>query len=260
MPHEVSRRQVRLEKEREQLEALNRDSDYVSTVPIDPLPGRPPERYRITFSCRGITGIEDSQRPVYGMRHDVVIYCHDDFPADVPWLRWETPIWHPNIEHYEPKNVCVNKKEWLGGMTLVDLCQQLFEMVQYKNYHAEHTWPYPLDSEAAAWVREYAEPNGLIDKKRGIFVANRPFFKPTAAERRSRIHILGPPADSQSGSRIKIQSSMKPSGSETRVVLQAGAELLRCAACGAELPADSRFCDKCGDRVGEKVKRVRFGN
>jgi len=94
-------------------------------------------------------------------------------------LGWVTPIWHPNIQHAEPKGVCTNKPEWLGGMGLDDLCRQLFEMVQYKNYHAEMVPPFPLDQEAARWVREYAEPRGIVDKKRGLFVDDKPFTRPT---------------------------------------------------------------------------------
>jgi ubiquitin-protein ligase len=260
MAGEVSRRQIRLEKERVRLASVNEDSDYVRVVPVDVLPDQPPEKYKASFSCRGITGIDSSRNPVYGTHHEVTIYCHDDFPSDVPWLRWETPIWHPNVEHKEPKNVCVNKHEWLGGMTLVDLCQQLFEMVQYKNYHAEHKWPYPLDAEAAVWVREYAEPRGLVDKKRGIYVDNRPFYRPTAAEPASQIHIPPQPAGGGLVPRIKIQSPKQASArAESRVVLHAGGQPLYCQTCAAELASDSKFCDKCGTRV-ERERRVRFGS
>jgi ubiquitin-protein ligase len=262
MAQAVSRRQVRLEKERVRLQAVNQDSDCVKVIPVDPLPGRAPERYRFTFLCQGITGIDSGRNPIYGTQHNVVVYCHEDFPADVPWLRWETPIWHPNIEHYEPKNVCVNKREWLGGMTLVDLCQQLFEMVQYKNYHAEHSPPYPLDAAAAVWVRDHAEPQGIVDKKRGIYVDNRPFYKPTASERISRVHILATPSETKTSPRIKIQSGgTAPSKeSENRVILRAGAAILRCGACGTDLPGDSQFCDRCGAQVRDSIRRVKFTN
>jgi len=259
MATEVSRRQIRLEKERARLAALNDDSSYVRVVPVDPLPGQPPEKYRATFSCRGIVGIDEHRNPIYATHHEVIMYCHADFPSDVPWLRWDTPIWHPNIDHKEPKNVCVNKHEWLGGMMLVDLCQQLFEMAQYKNYHAEHTWPYPLDVEAALWVREFAEPRGLVDKKRGIYVDNRPFYKPAAAEHVSKIHIPAQMGEGGLVPRIKIHSSKQPPAGEKRVVLHASGQPLVCRECSAELRSDSQFCEQCGARV-ETRRRVRFGS
>lgn len=171
-------RQDRLKAERERLETLNRDSDHVLVEPVDRLPGSEPERYRATFLCRGIVGVDSARRPVYGDKHVVLIHCDESFPADVPLLRWETPIWHPNVQHLEPKGVCVNKQEWLGGMGLVDLCRQMFEMVQYKNYHADLTPPWPLDREVADWVRDYAQKNRVVDKKLRIYVDDQPFTRP----------------------------------------------------------------------------------
>lgn len=172
-------RQARLRTERLRLEKLNKESDYVRVEPINTLEGSEPEHYRVTFLCRGIIGVDSSHRPIYGDRHQVEIVCDHDFPSDVPRLRWITPIWHPNIQHTEPKGVCVNKPEWLGGMGLDDLCRLMFEMVQYKNYHATFTQPYPLDNEVAKWVLEYAEPHGIVDKKKKISVDDKPFTRPT---------------------------------------------------------------------------------
>jgi ubiquitin-protein ligase len=214
-------RQQRLRTERLRLEALNRESDYVRAEPIDVAPGSEPEAYRFTFRCRGVTGIDGAQNPIYGDLHQVELLCDEAFPADVPRLRWVTPIWHPNVQHAEPKGVCVNKAQWLGGMGLDDLCRQLFEMVQYKNYHAEQTFPYPLDQEAARWVREVAEPRGLINKGARKFVDDRPFTRPTVPGRVAlvadaapapapRVTVVARPrrvrvvAQAAPGSRIKI--------------------------------------------------------
>jgi hypothetical protein len=161
---------------------LNRESENVRVEPVDTHPGSEPERYKVTFLCKGIVDIDpQTQDPIYQYKHQVEIYCDEDFPAEVPKLRWITPIWHPNIQHEEPKGVCVNKAEWLGGRGLDDLCRQMFEMVQYKNYHAEFTLPYPLDQRVAQWVREVAEPRGIVKKSAGKFVDDRPFVKPTDA-------------------------------------------------------------------------------
>jgi len=176
VPHDP--RQVRLKAERERLMRLNEESDYVRVKEVDTPPGGEPENYLVIFLCRGIVGVDAGQQPVYGERHEVEIYCDMQFPSEPPQLRWVTPIWHPNIDH-RSRGVCVNKPEWLGGQGLDDLCRMMFEMVQYKNYHAEYTPPYPLDGEVAKWVREYAEPHGIVDKRRGVFVDNKPFTRPT---------------------------------------------------------------------------------
>lgn len=197
-------RQARLRTERERLEKLNRESDCVRVKPFDVLPGSEPEHYRVTFLCKGIVGIDSSREPIYGHEHVVEVHCNESFPSDVPQLRWVTPIWHPNIQHLEPKGVCVNKSEWLGGMGLDDLCRQMFEMVQYKNYHAQATKPYPLDVDVAKWVLEHAEPRGIVNKQRNIFVDDRPFVKPTVV-------ALGPaPAPQPPRPQVRILKTPLP--------------------------------------------------
>jgi ubiquitin-protein ligase len=247
-PEPSNPRENRLDLERQRLEQVNRESEYVITEPIGNRPGRAPERYKITLLCRGIVGIDSLQNPVYGDQHEFQIYCDNEFPSHVPRLRWTTPIWHPNIQHDGDKNVCVNKAEWLGAMGLHHLCQQIFEMVQYKNYHAEETPPYPLDREAAKWVREYAEPRGVVDRSRGISVDSRPFYKASVS---GAVRAGRGGADSQIDlshvSRIRIQGIVSPG--DKRTVVRVGSAPVRCGQCGTEALDDSRFCDKCGARL-----------
>jgi len=200
-------RQVRLEDEWRRLDAVNRDSDFVRLAQVDVIQGRAAERFRVTFLCKGIVGVDpSSQEPIFANEHSVLMYCDQEFPSEVPRLRWESPIWHPNVQHAEPKNVCVNRAEWLAGSGLDDLCQQLFDMVQYRNYHADDSrLPYPLDRDVAKWVREYAERRGIVDKKRGISVDDKPFYRPSAVARRIRIQAQATETASTVGRRIRIQ-------------------------------------------------------
>ena len=171
-------RTARLRYEWQQLQSLQFASDAVRVEAPFARPGVTPDRFRLLFLCRGVVGIAASGDPVFGDSHAVEMHCSRSFPVELPRLRWLTPIWHPNILHTEPRTVCVNKAEWLAGMTLVDLARQMFEMVQYRNYHAAHSPPFPIDAAAARWVRELAEPRGLIDKKRGKAIDDRPFVRP----------------------------------------------------------------------------------
>jgi ubiquitin-protein ligase len=185
--------------ERLRLEQMNRESDYCRAEPRDVLNGSEPEHYVVTFRCRGIVGL-DGQRPVYGEFHQVEMWLDEEFPSQVPRLRWLTDIWHPNIQHDGAKGVCVNRHEWLAGMGLDDLCRQLFEMVQYKNYHADDAPPFPLDRSAATWVKSIAEPQGIVDKRRNLAVDNKPFTRPTVP---STITVVTPEAP-VTPSRIRI--------------------------------------------------------
>lgn len=172
-------REERLKVEREILLRLNSESENVR-VHEEPAIGRSPEKYTITFHCLGIVGIERiTQAPKFDSIHRAEIYCDNDFPTAPPKLRWLTEIWHPNIRHYGDKGVCINRKQWLAGMSLAEICYQMFDMVQYRNYHAVNVDPYPYDDEAARWVLNYAEPKGIVNKSRGKSVDNRPFWKPS---------------------------------------------------------------------------------
>jgi ubiquitin-protein ligase len=174
-------RKTRLINDWNHLKKVNTQSDYVRIHPVAS-PDGVPERYIVKFFCRGIVGIDNSTlNPIYADEHEVEIYCDSGYPHEVPKLRWVTPIWHPNIEHAPPKQVCVNKKQWLAGLTLLHLCWQMFDMVQYRNYHAEHTDPYPLDPDAAKWVRDVAEPRQIVNLKRRKYVDDKPFYRPDVA-------------------------------------------------------------------------------
>lgn len=189
-------RQKRLKDEHQRLMALNEESDYVRVKELDALDGSAPDHYLVIFRCRGIVGVDAGQQPIYGDRHEVEIYCDMEFPSKPPRLHWVTPSWHPNIDH-KTGAVCINEPEWLGGMRLDDLCRMMFEMVQYKNYHVIHAKPYPLDQTVAKWVREYAEPQGIVDKDKGISVDAKPFTRPTVTD--IRLTKKAPPPVAQSG-------------------------------------------------------------
>ncbi len=122
-------------------------------------PGLPPERYVVSFLCRGIAAIDRRGRPKYSNDHRVEIYLHNQYPQRWPGLKWLTPIWHPNINHLNG-SVCIDAAWWTASRSLDRLVIMLGEMVQYKNYHDDPTQPpFPWDPEAARWCREYRTRN-----------------------------------------------------------------------------------------------------
>ena len=144
-------------------------SNFIKIDPIDRRLGWPPERYLVTYTCKGIAGIDDQGAPMISEFHQLDLYLSHDFPIREPDLKWLTPIWHPNIEHEEPHHVCTNNvQNWYPGKRLADLVIAVGEMVQYKRYHALWQFPWPLDREAAKWVLTYAEPRGLVGPKKPI--------------------------------------------------------------------------------------------
>jgi ubiquitin-protein ligase len=154
----------RLIAERNALTWLSMISPFISVEPVETQPGWPPDEYLITYTCKGISGIDGDGNPVYSEEHKVALRFSEHFPIQEPDFLWLTNIWHPNIEHKEPRHVCTNApKSWWAGKKTAEIVRLLGEMVQYKRYHATQDEELqPADEEVAKWVREYAEPNNII--------------------------------------------------------------------------------------------------
>lgn len=172
----------RLAKEHEWLDDYCRNSDLVRYEVAKQRPGFPPEEYRIYYKLRSITHILPDGSPQYGNEHVARISLPTGYPmTSSPVCYMETPVWHPNIRssgEYRG-HICINKEVLGHWHTLDMLVEQIGEMLQYKNYHALNEIPFPEDSEVAKWVREHAEPKGIVSKIRGIFTDSRPLQKPS---------------------------------------------------------------------------------
>ncbi|MEK7486321.1 MAG: ubiquitin-conjugating enzyme E2 [Planctomycetota bacterium] len=168
MVQEDSPRIRRLKAEYQKMVELSARSDFIRFHVQDQAPGRPPEKYLITFTCKGYSSIDSSKMPILSELHQVLIYLDMNYPKAPPKMRWQTPIWQPNIQHTEPFKVCIDPAWWAASRTLDRLVTMLGEMVQYKNYHAENTPPFPMDKEVAEWVRTFAEPRGLLSKTKPV--------------------------------------------------------------------------------------------
>jgi len=208
-------RDRRLEADARKVREMVANSDLIEATAIDARDGRPPEIWEITYRCRGIIGANRDGSPIYGDYHRVRIELGREYPRQPPKLRWLTPIKHPNIEGYGDFRVCIDQAHWQVGQTLDRIILMMGEMVQYKNYHAQNTAPWPLDSKAAEWARK-AERAGYFSKSKPV--DPRPLLRPDAsassrpappANRPSRVMFKGnpisvPPATPVGGSRIRI--------------------------------------------------------
>jgi len=161
----------RLEKEHSAVKEFCANSDKVTYSASLLQDGLPPDRYLVKYKLRSIISIDEKNMPVYGNEHLLDINLPHDYPiVSGPMCKMISNIWHPNIRH-EGKSkgrICINSYA-LGSWTTLDLLiHHIGEMLQYKNYHAENRQPYPEDPIVANWVREYAEPNGIISKNTPI--------------------------------------------------------------------------------------------
>jgi len=150
-----SPRMRRLRADHDLMLELSARSDLIEFQAKSTRRGLPPERYIVTYKCKGIVGVDRNGRPKYGNRHQVEIYLHSQYPQRWPGMKWLTPIWHPNINHLNG-SVCIDAAWWTASRSLDRLVIMIGEMVQYRNFHDDPTKPpFPWDPEAARWCRAY---------------------------------------------------------------------------------------------------------
>jgi len=199
-------RHARLLIEYEKLINLETRSEFIKIEPIDWIEGMPPENYIITFTCLGIAGLNSDNTPQFSEFHQVSMKISSNFPNQEPYLKWLTPIWHPNIQHKEPHHVCTDTpKNWYSTKSLDYLVTYLGELVQYKNYHAEWSPPYPDDKEAADWVINFGEPNGIVGKDKPV--DPRPLLREKKIRRRNPAYPPYRPPKSSGKIKIGVKNS-----------------------------------------------------
>jgi ubiquitin-protein ligase len=200
-------RDRRLEADARKVRELVHQSDLIDAVAVGTTGGRPPEVWEVTYRCRGIVGKNPDESPIYGEYHRVRIELGRDYPRTPPAFQWLTPILHPNIEGREPNRVCIDQAHWQPGQHLDAVILMMGEMVQYKNYHAEDSPPYPLDREAAAWARA-AQAVGHFSKSRPV--DPRPLLRPEGAPPGTTEPVASAPR------RVRILGASAPSPGTAR--------------------------------------------
>jgi hypothetical protein len=96
----------------------------------------------------------------------------------------QTELWHPNIKsegRYKGR-ICGNTKGFGLGFDLFLLVIRIGEILQFKQYHAENTPPFPEDIKAARWLLEFGEPSGLVNKYQDICIDNTPLVRNAGVE------------------------------------------------------------------------------
>lgn len=186
-----SPRMRRLKADLQLMDDLVARSDLISYKAKSPRQGLPPDRFIVTYKCKGIVGVNKKGEPKYAEHHQVEIYLHNQYPQRWPGMKWLTPIWHPNINHVNG-SVCVDAAWWTASRSLDRLVIMLGEMVQYKNYHDDPTKPpFPWDPEAARWSREYRQknPNAFPIDKRELMRPERVKIKEPNEVKKPRIRL-----------------------------------------------------------------------
>lgn len=173
------------------IQELAAQSDLIEFTSKSSRKGVPPERYVITYKCKGIVGVDKNGKPKIGRKHQVEIYLHNQYPQRWPGMKWLTPIWHPNINHIN-RTVCIDAAWWTASRSLDRLVLMIGEMVQYKNFHDDPTKPpFPWDPEAARWCRLYRakHPSAFPVDRRELLRPERVKIKKTNKKKKARIRL-----------------------------------------------------------------------
>lgn len=142
---------------------IDKSSNYIQ--------GFPPEKYRIRYQVKSITGVTPDLHPIYGNDHYVTIAVPLLYPmSQAPICFAQTSIWHPNIRYSgdHKGHICANREFMTPSMPLSMVVQRICDIIQYKNYLALDKPPYPEDMQVARWVREYGEPKNIVQQHVGI--------------------------------------------------------------------------------------------
>lgn len=131
-----------------------------------------PTKYHIHYKIKSIIGIDDEQNPILSSHHVMELTLPPGYPMEPCKIYMLTPTWHPNIksEGVHKGRICGNVKNFGKAFDLYQMVLRVGEILQYKNYHAQHVPPYPEDSTVAHWVTNFAEPNGILDKSKEIYI------------------------------------------------------------------------------------------
>jgi hypothetical protein len=132
----------------------------------------PPRDYRIAFrGLESIVAVDEDMLPLFSDTHVLEIHLPVGFPVAPPICYMVTSVWHPNIQSEDGPyqgRICGNTEGFGAYYSLDQLILRIRGMLKYENYHAGMNFPYPEDENVARWVREYAEPLGIVSPGVGI--------------------------------------------------------------------------------------------
>lgn len=172
---DYSRRKI---DEHQRIDRLVKANSKMLTYEVktnDPQYPHPPTHYLVTYFLKSYIGIREDQTPVEGEVHELSIKLPKYFPEQTAESKMLSPTWHPNIKSSGPfaGDICTNHRDFGALYHLDELIVRIGEFLQYKRYLAEDRKPWPEDPVVARWVKNFAEPGGLVNKVQGLFVDNQ---------------------------------------------------------------------------------------
>lgn len=155
-------RNRRLEKDFLEMKALAEASPILE---FD-VTGDPPEKYLLRFHGFGL----DPDETIRDL-HEVTVNLGADYPRSMPFIRWHTPLLHPNIS---AGTACLGNFVMNPRIRLVDIVEVLWDMTRMAsyNYHGNEavwgkhrkTFGFPVDPRTIRGeVPQAKDPGGDVD-------------------------------------------------------------------------------------------------
>ncbi|MEL6627799.1 MAG: ubiquitin-conjugating enzyme E2 [Bacteroidota bacterium] len=137
----------------------------------------PPIEYEVQYKVKSMVGVDEAEQPLYGELHTMRIQLPKGYPLQPAECKMVTDTWHPNIKSDGPfkGSICTNHGGFGTLFYLDELVVRIGEFLQYKRYLAEDIPPWPEDQKVARWVRKIAEPQEIVDRKKGKAIDTRPW-------------------------------------------------------------------------------------
>ncbi len=150
----------RLRSDLRALQQLHEESTILRFAARSQVRGEPPDSYNIVFHGLGLHRQDGSGIRIRD-QHGVQIRLGAGYPRQMPELRWQTPIFHPNIS--ASGVVCLGGfgAHWVPSLQLDKLCCMLWDMIRYKNLDTSS----PFNREAAAWATTQQQFRFPIDTR-----------------------------------------------------------------------------------------------
>lgn len=197
----------RLKTDHEAMKRLRDGSSILDFIPS----GDPPERYTVLFKGKGTVRKDESVPVELTDTHRVEIQLGIDYPRSQPYLKWQTPIYHPNIA--VSGAVCLGgySTNWTPSLTIDQLCEMLWDMVRFANYDTES----PYNYRAAQWAKSQSQfefpldPRPLRDKAVQTLGSNIIRLSPTSAAASGNAKAVAPAA-SPARSRVPPATQDRP--------------------------------------------------
>ncbi len=185
-----------------------------------------PTVYHVTYKLRSITSIDAETKPVYGDTHVMELTIPVRYPLVPASIFMQTDVWHPNIQsagRFKGK-ICGNVNSYGVDYSLYQLVLRVGEILQYKNYLADFVPPYPEDPKVAEWVKVYAEPRDIVNRKKGIATDDQPLVRrpdvnnPIEIKGKKESETPSNPTDNASSPLIRIGKRSPAEETERKVI------------------------------------------